>query len=698
MTSFNPEFTQDPKSPAFHCPGRGGFTITEMMVTSVIFLLVVTGAMTAMLTILQRDAKLHQRMRVVSEGQRLASFLSTTTRLSSSSEMFFSPEGGPFHAVSYPVPARMEAGDLQVDEDGRVIWGETLVVHGWPAGEPTELRLTRFSPRDNTLTQSERQEQLDHVVQHGHGTGTHNGSNSDTRTMARMSPRFEFTSGGGTYNFYNETPQLKAGEVLGGARIQPGKNTLHFRATGKSASSTGHGMRFDRFRLSPAGLAIEAEALFPPIAQFGASASIGENPADHWSDRRSLDFPATTLGAELSLEFFNDTWFETLFVGKGSELENCYTYLNSEPGKVGIWLKPSGRDTIWNASFQTDGSVQDAEEDSHAQTAVRVVVRGERAMGGGLILKDGDGCTVRFRASDVPGLDFHILHAFISEAADHENPGPDVSNPTTHRLQFGSVDAPSNDVLVQGGQSVETLPADFPIDMEKSYVISYYVGQSGNPHLSKNEMETTQAYLLRLTSPPPEALTRLPVWSQFSALEHSHMLPGVEEINTTHFNEAVFPSRVVDTTLEDPAFQWLDWEGDMPDQTSVTFKIRTGQSPDMEIAPDHWENASTITSPGPVSVNPGRYVQVQAILRRDKVRDTVPELRNFSLRWLGESAYIEFGGDFIRHPSGGIVEILVNESPPAASFRAELRLTSKHASNPEEIEAWTIVAESTPRN
>ncbi|MCH8513929.1 MAG: hypothetical protein LAT83_20060 [Kiritimatiellae bacterium] len=669
-----------------------------VMVTSVIFLLVVTGAMSAMVTILQRDAKLHQRMRVVSEGQRLASFLSTSTRLSSSTEMFFHPEDGPHYAVSYPVPAMMDAGNLPVDEDGRVIRGETVVVHGWPAENPTELRLTRFSPRDNSLTHAERQEQLDHVVQHGNGAGTYNGSNSDTRTMARMSPRFEFTSGGGTYNFYAESPQLQTGEVLGGARIQPGKNTLHFRTTGKSSSSAGHGMQFDRFRLSPTGLAIEAEALFPPTSQYGATAVIEENPTGHWSDRRSLAFPAATVGAELTLEFFNDTWFETLFVGKGSELENCYTYMNSDPGKVGIWLKPSGRDTIWNATFQAEAEAQEMEEDWYQQTAVRVVVRGERAPGGGLILTDGDGCTVRFRASDQPGLNFHILHAFISEAADHENPGPDVSNPTTHRLQFGTPGAPRNDVLIQSGQSVETLPADFPVDAEKSYVISYYVAQSGNPYVWGDETGNTQAYLLRLTSPPPETLTSLPVWSQFPELEPSPWLPGVEEINSTHVNEAVFTSRIVDTTLDAPVFQRLDWEAYQPDDTAVTFRIRTSDTPDMEVAPDHWENVSTLTSPGTISVNPGRYVQIQATLKRDKTQDSVPELRNFSLRWLGEPAYIEFGGDFIRHPSGGVAEILVNEVPPVASFRAELRLTSQHAATPEEIEAWTIVAESTPRN
>lgn len=682
-------------------PSASGFSLVELLFSISILTLILAGIILTMITILRRDDVLTKRLALMTDGQQLASFLRTTTRLSSINEMVMYPSTAPHTSISYPIPSKKDnSGNEVLTPEGQLVWGETLIIHSWPANDPTELRLTRFNPRDNSLSTGDRETQLEDVATNGNGANTLNGLNSTTRTLAELKPEFSFRPDGGTYNFYAAQSTRDRNAAMGGVRLNSGDNKIVFRAKDKSSASGGYGWKIDRLRISPAGLAIEAESLLPVSSQSGGSAISEEKTLSTWSDRKLFSFPANSIGAETQLNFFNDTWHETLFLGNGSTLENSVTDMNTTEGDVGTRLRPSGREPAWFASFQAASDGEGKDDDMAYGVAMRVILRGTQASGG-YIISEGDGCKVTFRASDQSGKSFRIKGAYISEAADHINPGPSIVTDTTEQLQFGSPDNPRTGTLVRNGNDAETVPVDFAIDPEKSYVISYWVDPStpdeANPWHWYKADSPPSTYLLSATSNPNRNDLLAASWNGRAEMETVKGIVGVKSLETTYVNEAVYTSRIVDTTLTTPTYHDLDWDGVYPENTTVGFQVRTGNQPDLSDAPS-WENISEMFNPGTLNVGSGRFVQVRITMSRDKVLDEIPELRSFTLRWWGEPAYIDFGGDFQKFSSGGIMEVLVNGVPPSSTLRAELQMTSKNKTKEDQADTWKLMVESTPRN
>lgn len=683
---------------------RAGYTVTELMVAMAISLIVLLGVTTGMVTIMRSDMRQTLEMERLADGHRVAALLRSTSRLTSLSEMHLYPlDGGSHLSVSYPLPLAPDAqGHVELDTTGRVLWGEQVIFHAWPAEAPSELRMTRFRPRDNTLSNAQRQQQLEQVTLDGNGTQAANGANSSTRTLAHISPTFNLRSDGRTYDFYAAENRRDPQVNLGGVLLQPGANTITIRATDRSPASTGFGFKIDQFRISPSGLPIEAEALLPPALQMGTMAVAAEQAAGSWSDRRALSFPATAKDHELTLTFHNDTWHETLFNAPGSAFEGTVTRMGTEEGMVGTYLQSSGRELAWAALFQANTGGAGATANMVASSAVRVFIRGGQAVGGPHLLTDGDGCTVVFRASDHPSAELHILHAFISEASDHDAPGPDINQASVERLHFGLPDNPQNSVVIGSGESVRSLPVAFPIDSEKSYAISYLVAHTfgstptGMPWVwPVADGQRIDTYTLPYIVGIGGGIARTGGWSNRPFLQSFPGIVGVEEIRTTHRDEALYTSRIVDTRLSSPNYQNLAWTGITPDDSQIEMRVRTGNEPDLSDAPE-WDHITPQATPGTVAAGNGRYVQVRATLLRDIVSDEAPELEHFTLRWLGEPANVDFGGVFLRHPAGGVAEFLVNDEAPASSFTAELELNLR---NPKIVpEGWRIRVQTTPRN
>jgi type II secretory pathway pseudopilin PulG len=684
-----------------------GFTLIEVLIGLSISVLVVGGAMRLLMTIIQRDALSAEHVRIISEGQKMADFLRTTTRLTSLQEMLLYPEDGPHNAVSYPLPpSGVPVQNQVVGSTGFVEWGKTLVIHAWPPDNPVEMRLTRFEPRDNDLTLEERLEQLSHVSATGSGQGTHNGANASTLVIARVQADFSVRTGVSGYNFYAASESLETNTHVGSVRLRPRENTITFRLSDKSPQSSGFHINIDRLSLSPAGLPVEAEGLFPPEYQSGASAFILERIGAGWSGERALRFPASAQGAELELSFFNDTWREERFQTRGAEFINSFAELRTDPGLTGHWLRPAGRELAWFAPFQTSGTGESTPLPAGIQyggAAVRTILRGSLA--GEHITAAGDGVRVTFRAGDEAGRGMHILHAFISEAENHLAPTHRINTASSARIHFGDPANPQNAVRISPGGQATSVPVDFPIDPDKSYVVSYLLGSTAQSGVEPGypawfqDANRNDSYILPADLPvPPNANDlgnneRVGLWNAVSGIL------GTAEINTTHFNEAIYISRIVDTTLEDPVLEKFDFEAEVPTGTALTFRVRSGSREDFSDAPA-WANANTLTSPGNINLSESRYLQVQVRMVRDRVHDTIPRVRNFTLNWPGPERTLDFGGSFIRTPQGGIADILVNDTPPATAFRADILLTGEHIARSPVPGArdWRIHVETTPRN
>ncbi len=678
------------------------------MVAVFVFTLVMAGAMAGFLHVVRSEARQTLQMDLISDAQRVATLLRTTIRVSGIGEMLAYPTNGPHIAVSYPIPgATNTSGDAVLDAAGQLVWRETIILHAWPHDAPTELRMTRFNPRDNTLSGAARAAQLEAVVLDGHGANAANGANSATRVLSALQPRFNMQLDGRTYNFYAPADTKEANVVLGGVRVRPGANSIRFRTVGQADASAGYGLRLDQIKISPSGLPLEAEAL-AITSQNGASAETIEDATGRWSGYRAMQFSATSAGSELAFSFYNDTWHETAFHAPGCSFEKCVTVTDLNTGSMGTSLRPSGRDVAWVAEFQSGTVGSGVTNDLARGAAVRVIVRGGQAAHGPHVLAAGDGCRVTFRASNHPYKALYILDAFISEAADHDNPGPDIVAGTTTRLRFGTPANQRNWSLLAYGASEQTVPLSFPIDLLKSYVISFrvyawpFMGWGyGNPWSWSTAAQTNRfdSFMIPGSSSPNEADTRAALWSGRQDLVAVPAILGVSGIETTYADNATYCSRIVDTRLTGPGYQDLVWTATLPsDATSVAFKVRTGNDPELADAPE-WGDLEALTTSGeavPAAAGNGRYAQVQVILGRDATQDLIPDLHDFTLRWLGESASVDFGGVFERYANGGIVEVLVNDEPPVSSMRTDLTVSGclPHGVNT----TWALGIEVSPRN
>lgn len=672
---------------------RSGFTLAEVLVAMGIFVLVMGGAATVIVHVMRSDARLALEIGRLSEGHRVASTLRNNLRLTSLAEMILYPDDPPHMAVSYPIPGRIEDAESGLDASGFVRWGETIILHAYPIDEPQELRMTRFSPRDNEMSDSERREQLSQVALSGNGGEAINGENSTTRTLSRIGPYFSLQTDGRPYNFYAQAEMLDRRAHVGAAKLNAGENRILFRPTGRSDSSMGFGFIIDQLDISPSGIPIEAESL-TISSQSGAIATVLERTASNWSDRKALSFPATSTNSELELLFWNDTWHETTF--KGGHLEDAKTDRVSEFGQSEEVLVLRGRQLAWKADLIDYRHQETSERPELDGFPIRVLIRGGLDPIGQDIMHDGDGVTIVFEAAtpdpdDEDPQDMHILRAYIAELEDHDVPGPNLASESVRWIEFGEPENPQEGTRIAPGGTARSVPLSIELDREKSYAITYYLAQdSGQPR--EWTVDRTDTYII---DNKEEWLTNFQsgFWSGNPDLKEKESIYGVAELRTTYADEGTHTSRIVDTQLTAPQPKDVDWSATLPVNTAVELQLRSGSQPDLSDAPE-WETVPRQTAPGEVIFNSGRYVQARAILKRDPVHDETPRLRNFTYRWHGEPATVDFGGVFQRHPSGGIVEVLVNEQEPASAFRLEIDIGSKD----EEGRNLPIVIEVTPRN
>ena len=175
---------------------RGGFTILELSVASAVVVVAIGIASSGFLYTIRVAGQAIVQDELDVQVQNAMERIKYDLRLSALDKVFFSPAGaGPYGAMSLPL-AQDDDGDgaIDLDADDKIIWDKTVIYHVWN-GEPTELRMTVFEPRDNSLTAEQRQEQIDSVVANGHGRLTHNGANSLTKVIFsnlfqwRLSPR-----------------------------------------------------------------------------------------------------------------------------------------------------------------------------------------------------------------------------------------------------------------------------------------------------------------------------------------------------------------------------------------------------------------------------------------------------------------------------------------------------------------------------
>ncbi len=163
---------------------KQGFTLMEtsaaVTLTVLVLGLAVGGFMYALKNTNEGDIQSELDIDVQLAMERLKKDL----RLSSLDKIFYYPAGpGPYTAISFPLAEDNDGDGLfELDAEGKLIWDKTVVYHIWPSS-PNQLRVTTFKNRNNNLTDAQRQEQLDDVVETGAGSGTYNGANASSTVV-----------------------------------------------------------------------------------------------------------------------------------------------------------------------------------------------------------------------------------------------------------------------------------------------------------------------------------------------------------------------------------------------------------------------------------------------------------------------------------------------------------------------------------
>jgi type II secretory pathway pseudopilin PulG len=690
-----------------------GFTLVEVAVAAAVLVVAIATAFTGF-TFFHRRANLDRYQNELDiEVQTAMEWIKADMRLSSLDLMCFCPAGGgPYEAMSFPLAEDTDGdGAVDVDADDNILWSKTLVYHVW-SGQPAQLRLTTFEPRDNTLTDAERQQQIDSVVQDGSGTNTHNGANTSTRIIFENLFDWEIRAQSSIYDGFASNVLRDVDTELGSIILSPGAHTFEFEVVGKNAASANHWIGIDHLVVSPCGERREAEDQLPVAAQTGATAVKQEQTGGSWGGNHHLHFPATAVGHKFSLSLNNDQWEETNFGGTGSSSENVDINYDQTLSPHDFIIKLSGYGYQWYASEQTGatnsfGAPQEwgftDPSDSLRGDVVRVLIRGREMESGGWIQSDGAGMAVYFYGGgENTSQHLTIEQVYIAECASTNGiMTPDIDPSTLTELRQHGSTIPFT-LTSSSPTWVWDSARTFSIDAEKTYVVSFRVnGTPGHGHArywpEERDASRRGCYII-------EGGTSTDVtdssWSSKTNVIVSPNLYGIYGMWAFYPAEGTFESRVCDTKQLSPSYADLDWNATVPSGCYLGMKVRSDSNVMMTNAPA-WSNVVAVTSPGAVSPGNGRYVQVQAILRPYAAiwPSQTPILKDFTLTWQGTERLVEIGGAFTKGPDYGTFEVTVDGQPLRTGINVDLEIFDdvRGMKGTQRITS-SLVSEVVPRN
>ena len=671
--------------------GQHGFTMTETLVAFAITVSAMAVASGGWVFI-ERGEKINSvQAELDIDVRRTIERLKADLRLSARDVIVFYPEGpGPYTAISFPIArANSDDGLIELDAEGRIVWNQTLIYHVRES-TPNRLLLTTFDPRDNSLTDAQRQEQLNQVVAAGHGRSTYNGAHAKTRVLFQNLFTWKITKSGIVFDAYHPVLERELNVGLGSVLLGPGDHTFQFIAVDKNPANTS-GYRkigLDTLTVSPSAIEREAEHQLPVTEESGAKTKADYLPEGAWSGNCQLLFPATASNQFFTLTMENDRWEETNFRGTGSYGEQTVVQFDDALSPPQFVVELKGPETVWRAQDQTKTNDDHDSQNSLSGAAVRVLVHGKQMAGeGGSIERSGKSLYVLFGASD--DGDMEIAAAYIAEAESHTDFTPNATaTGRVEQLRFlpshlalgtseplSLLDSLYNqpNATIKAGRRVWARPkAPFPIDAEKSYLISFLVssapGKGNGIYWIESRAGTPGAYVI---SNGTVAVAQAANWSGEN-VEMRQNLYSVCEVYALCPTNGLFTSHIVDTHQEEPAYSEVHF-GATLNGGSVGMKVRTGNQPDLSDA-SAWSNVSARTSSD--SINPGdnRYVQFQAVLNPDNTGWKTPKLKKVAVRWAGVSRIVDLAATVTKGPDYGIWEVKVDGQSPVKGVTVDLTI------------------------
>ena len=643
---------------------RSGFTLLEILISMAIVGMVIAGSISGWLFVIfgerwnSTQDKLDLDVRLSLESIR------RDLRLTTMDKMFFAPAGlGPFTAVSFPI-AIDDDGDglVELDSDTNIIWDITKIYHRYGTG--MEFRVTTITDRDNSLTDAQRQAQLDYVSANGNAAGTFEAANATTRTLFRNLFNWNISIDSAIFDSYNPTIDREPALTMGSLILSNGLHEFKFMLVGRNPSSSGYKIGLDTLAMSSSGgeREMERQAI---IAQHGTTAVVEPMTNGSWSGNNHLSFPANSTGMYVTVRMNNDQWDDDNFGGTGSYKEDSIIEFDTTLSPKDFVIRLDGMGYTWTACDQTKDFTGGALLGNYAHylhdidgCAVRVLCRGGMMEEGGHILFDGQTHYVFFEA----GLaNFFIDDAFIAVCASSNAITPDALD-TGVRLWFNGTSEEAN----MNGSSWSAygwpVGSTFNVTKELSYQISYLVDNVGGAAnaaywVQTNSVAAPGSYIIPRASAPDENMTRQASWAGICQV--TDRLQGVVGIYSYYPTNGTYQSAVYDTHQAAPTYSAITWGAETPAGSTVRLKVRSSANEDMSGATE-WTNISWITSPGAISPGANRYVQYYAELLPTAGGAQTPRLKYVSLGFAGERKVIDIGGAITKGPNYGVFELTVD--------------------------------------
>jgi prepilin-type N-terminal cleavage/methylation domain-containing protein len=664
-----------------------GFTLLEVIASISIFVAAVSLALGGYLFLMKNARSADVQNELDTDAQFAIELLKRDIRLSSMDKMVYHPANPPYTAISFPRAYTNDLGIVERDASGKIIWDETIIYHIRP-GTPDELVRMVINPRDETLDETARQRQLRNVVAQNSFA---NSENATSKVLFSNLVNWQLNPRVGEFYGYSPT-EIDESINLGYHFLAPGPHEFTFTVTSKDPASVGYKIGIDTLTVSPSQSPREAEAQLPPTDQ--SSDLLASAYHSSLSGRHQLLFSADSPNDFFTLTLNNDRWEETNFDPRIFSLhERTIVEFDRDLSPPDNVVQLEGNQTAWEAIVQSGCAPAAPTNLIFNGTAVRTLIKGS-----GLspyIESRGEYAKLTFSASPTHSL--RIANVHIGESISPTstemayNPSEDLE-PVEFRRPDGSK---GNSIGIPAGSRKTSEWVPFPIDKDKNYIVTYTIMNPASGAImvplawqpgASGTFGEGLPFSSQFARPKAISLANLAAmesnWNTLSTNTAAVSTPlaiyGLSSIDVSYAKDGIYTSGIFDTKDGNPAYDRLSWNADLPFDTRLAFKVRSGDNPGLSDA-SPFENISEDTvnlssSSMSISDQSGRYIQFQALLEADDAALYTPKLKDVSMNWPGGTNMVNISGTFTKGPDKGNFSLRVDGKELQSALIVDLEI------------------------
>ena len=669
-----------------------GFTLVEAVAAMTILVATISLALSGYMFLLKNANQADVQHELDIDVQVAIERLKKDLRLSSMDEIFGYPEGSPpYEAISFPI-ALVDANTGRLTRDPstkEIIWDETVIYHIVP-GTPDKLTRTVFTNRDNSLEDPERQAQLDHVVSTGGTSGAANSGNASSQIIFSNLLKWGLDPQRGLFSGYAAQPSREV-ISLGYALLDAYTNSFTFTVIGRNSSNTSdYKIGIDQIIGSPSYRYREAEL---QAMTYNGSSSPFVNQNSSYGNRSELLFQNCAVGDSITITLDNDRWevadFNNLAGGGFSGRDK--TIVETDYANNDVIVRLEGNELAWESELQTGDFSGFTSTSNLTGATVLIMQKGASLLANGSYIQSmGQRSYLTFQAASNALL--KINNVYFGESASSNS--IDWNFDSTKQLVYFNESGIKTDPTIPPGHSLTSEWIDMPIDENKNYIVQYTIEAANSLKMwaDNTAIDLSTAATTRIITTTNGTYT-------------AYILPALKSITASYVETGSYTSDIMDTQLDNPTYEYLSWDSNLPSGTTLAFKVRYSNLPDLSDTAEFKDIPVTFSATSSQSKHfisgTGRYVQFQAIMGSDSSTHLkTPNLKTVTIDWRGERRMVNIMGKFSKGPDFGDFELSVNGKPlqSALIINLEIFKTVQSVNGQTRKISSAIKAEITPRN